>query len=201
MPEPESRRWLPVEIAGRTFERINLEHPEVGQRVVDEIESGVDVYYDRRWGLTRRFCRFLLEHPELVEERTVLIAGAGVGMEAVVAGTLARSVTVNDVAPVALSLCVEQMEHNGVSGIEVEAGPCQGVPLDGTDLVVACFMIYDAATRDAMAALLQRTGEEGIPVLLANENIGGFFTEVLEGTSRPTRDLDPDRARRFVLVE
>lgn len=196
----EEPRWIPVEISGHPFERINLEHPEVGGRVVDEMESGVDVYYDRRWRLTRRFCRFLLDRPELVEGRSVFVAGAGVGMESVVAGRLGGSVTVNDLAPVALELCVEQLERNGVVEPGVAPGPFQDAELDGIDLVMACFVIYDEETGRAMSRLLERAGKLEIPALLANQDLGGHFSEVLSATDRPVRDLDPDGKDRFVWV-
>lgn len=199
MSDPEPR-WIPVEIAGHAFERINLEHEEVGARVVAEIESDVDVYYDRRWPLTREFCAFLLARPELATGRTVFAAGVGVGMEAVVLGRLADAVVVNDLAPVALELAVEQLRRNGVEPLRVEGGAFQDADLSGVDLVVACFVVYDAGTRDAMARLLERARERGIPALLANEDIGGFFEEVLEGLERPVRHLDPEGRRRIVAV-
>lgn len=196
-------RWIPVEIAGRRFERINLEHPEVGGRVVEEIDAGVDVYYDREWPLTRRFCTFLLERPDRLDGRSVFVAGAGVGLESVVAGRLARSVTVNDLAPVALELCAEQLERNGVRDFRTAGGPFQHADLSGIDLVVACFVVYDPGTRDAMRELLGRAARRRVPALLANEDLGGYFSEVLEaaGTAGSrVRDLDPEGGRRFVLV-
>lgn len=169
--------------------------------MVGEIESGVDVYYDRRWSLTRRFCRFLVERPELLEGRHVFVAGAGVGMESVVAGRIAREVTVNDLAPVALQLCVEQLERNGVEDPRVEPGPFQEADLGGVDLVMACFVVYDRATREATGSLLERTGRRGIPVLLANQDLGGHFSALRSRTERTVRDLDPDGEGRFVWVE
>lgn len=193
-------RWIPVEIAGRSFRRLDLEHPEVGDRVVEEIESGVDVYYDRRWGLTERFCRFLLERPDLVEGRAVLVAGAGIGMESVVVGGLASRLVVNDRAPVALELCLEQLHGNGIDDAEGVGGSFEEVDLEGIDRVVACFVVYDDETRSATQRLLDRTRERDIPVLLANEDLGGHFSTLLDGARRPVRDLDPAGKGRFVLV-
>jgi len=194
-------RWIPVEIAGRRFERMNLEHPEVELRVGAEIDSGIKVYYNNRWPLTRRFCRLLLERPGFVKGRRVFIAGAGVGMESVVAGRLAASVTVNDLAPVALGLCLEQLERNGVRNGVAEPGPFEEVELEGFDLVVACFVVYNQETRTAMSCLLERADRKDIPVLLANLDIGGHFLGVLEASSRPVRDVDPEGKGRFVWVE
>jgi len=193
-------RWLPFEVAERRFERLNLEHPEVAERVVREIESGVEVYYDRPWPLTERFCRFLLERPELVAGRHAFVAGAGVGMESVVVAHLARRVTINDVAPVALELCREQLERNGIETIDLAPGPFEEAELEGVDRVVACFVVYDETTEGAMKRLLRRTARRRIPVLLANETIGPHFEAVLESAERPVRDLTPGGGRRFVRV-
>lgn len=199
MADPEPR-WIPTDIAGRTFQRINLRYGEVGARIVEEIESDVDVYYDRRWPLTREFCAFLMERPEIVRARTVFAAGAGVGMEAVVLGHLADALVLNDVAPVALELAAEQLERNGIEGFRVDPGPFQDADMSGIDLVVACFVVYDAETRDAMAALLERAGRRELPALLANEDLGGFFTEFLDGLEPPVRELDPEGKGRIVMV-
>ncbi|MFP3948086.1 MAG: hypothetical protein ACOC8K_00935 [Gemmatimonadota bacterium] len=179
---------------------MDLRHEDVGPRVVEEIESGVEVYYNRRWELTRRFCRYLLSHPELVEGLRVLVAGAGVGMEAVVVGRLAATVTVNERAPVALDLQMEQLAENGVRGARALSGPFADAPLGGIDLVVACYVVYDDETRTAMSRLLERTGERGIPVLLANENPEGHFSRLLESTDRSVTELERDGGRYIVWV-
>jgi len=182
--------WIPTEIAGRSFLRLDLDHPDVDGRVIDEIRSGVPVYYDRRWPLTDRFCRFLLERPGRLEGKRVLVAGAGVGMEAVVAGAVAETVVVNDAAPVALELCVEQLEGNGIEAYEVAPGPFQEAELDGVDLVLACWAVYDAGTRRAMATLLERARARGIPALLANADIGGHFSRLLAGIGAPVEEVE-----------
>lgn len=199
MSEPESR-WIPVDLNGRTFHALDLEHEDVGRRVLREIRSGVDVYYDRRWSLTGTFCRFLMERPELLEGRTVFVAGAGVGLEAVVAGTLAEAVVLNDLAPVALELAAEQLERNGVERFEIVPGPFQAADLSGVDLVMACFVVYDAGTRDAMAALLERAAGRSVPALLANEDLGRHFSRLLDEAEGPVTDLDPEGKGRIVRV-
>lgn len=193
-------RWRVVEIEGREFRQLNLEHPEVGSRIVREIESGVDVYYNRRWDHTRRFCRFLLDRPELVEGLRVFVAGAGVGMEAVVAGRLAATLTVNDRAPVALDLQLEQLAENGVRGARAVPGSFEAVSLDGIDLVLACYVVYDDETRSAMETLLERAGARGIPALLANEDLEGQFSRLLDSTERTVTELQRDGGRYIVWI-
>lgn len=199
MTDPELS-WTSVEMAGRTFRALDLGHDAVRGRVLEEIRSGVDVYYDRRWSLTGTFCRFLLGRPELSRDRTVFVAGAGVGLEAVVLGRLADRVVLNDVAPVALEMAAEQLERNGVEDFRLAPGPFQDADLSGVDLVTACFVVYDAGTRDAVAALLERAARRAVPALLANEDLGGHFGRLLDRVDRPVTDLDPEGKRRIVLI-
>ena len=200
-PGPEADdRWRVLEIDGHSFYQLDLQHPEVGPRIVREIESGVDVYYNRRWDHTRRFCRFLLSRPELVEGLRVFVAGAGVGMEAVVVGRLAAALTVNDLSAVALELQLEQLAENGVREVGSVPGSFETVPLDGIDLVVACYVVYDDETQSAMAALLERAGERGIPALLANEDLEGHFSRLLESTDRGVTELQRDGGRYIVWI-
>lgn len=193
--------FLPTRIGDRTFRRIDLEHPEVAARVVQEIESGVPVYYDRQWPMTRRFCEWLAAHPEAVEGRDVLVVGAGVGMEAVLAGTLGRRVRINDMAPVALELQRRQLRANDVEPSSIHEGSFADVPLPPpVDTVLGCFVVYDRASAGAMKTLLRRTGDADVDVLLADRNLGGHFERVLEATDRPVRELHRNETDRVVRV-
>lgn len=188
MPRPLPR-FRTVELGGRSFQALDLDHPELVARITEEMRAGLDVYYDRRWRLTRAFCAYLMAHPELVGGRSVLVAGAGVGMEAVVVGALSGRPLVNDVAPVSLELAAEQLTANGLRDFEIRGGPMEHVDLEGVDLIVACLVVYDRETRDSMIRLVSRTGERGIPALLANAEIGPFFAEVLEAARAPVVGL------------
>lgn len=196
----EEARWRVVEIDGRQFRQLNLEHPEVGPRIVEEIESGIGVYYNQRWDQTRRFCRFLLGRPELVEGLRVFVAGAGVGMEAVVAGQLAAALTVNDRSPVALELQLEQLAANGVREARPVSGSFEEATLEGIDLVLACYVVYDDETRTAMERLVDRAGARGIPALLANEDLEGHFSRLLDSIDRTVTELDRDGGRYIVWI-
>jgi predicted nicotinamide N-methyase len=178
-----------VEVAGRSLRAVDLDDARVLRRITEEVRAGLPVYYDRRWRLTEAFCRFLLERPGLVEGRRVLVAGAGVGLEAVVVGLLAGRVVVNERSFAALELAAEQLRLNGVEEFTVAPGSFAEVELEEIDAVVACFVVYDEETRAAVARLLDRASERGIPALLANEEIGGHFEALLEAAPGPVEEL------------
>lgn len=188
-------------MAGEPFRRLDLEHPEVEARIVEEISEGVPVYYDRSWPMTERFCDWLVRHPESVEDRHVLVVGAGVGMEAVVAGRFAERLEINDMAPVALELLAEQLRENGIEPAATHACSYADVPLSpGLDLVLACFTVFDEGSAAAMERLLERTGERGVPVLFADRDLGGHLGRLLDATPRSTEWLVRDDGMRVVRV-
>ena len=81
---PPPRLWSTYTLAGHHFQLLNPDHPEVATRVLGDLDAGIAVYYDSRWDLTTQFCRFLLAHPTWVAGRSVLVLGAGVGLETLV---------------------------------------------------------------------------------------------------------------------
>ncbi|HSR41457.1 MAG TPA: hypothetical protein VLL48_04790 [Longimicrobiales bacterium] len=178
-----------MRLGERTFLRLDLGHPEIEARILEEISAGVDVYYDRLWPFTRAFCRTLLRQPDLVAGRDVLVVGAGVGLEAVVVGRMGGRPWINDRAPVALELCRRQLRENGVDVAGTVPGSFADLQLPPVDVVVACFVVYDEETRRAARALERTAGEAGVPLLLGGEDVGGHLTALLEDVRRPLREI------------
>ena len=187
MPQPLFRD---LDLDGSTFRQLNLDHPRVEARILEEMSSGVKVYYDRDWPFTRRFCRFLLAHPHLLLRRRVLVAGAGLGMEAMVAGRLVERLWINDMAPAALELQQLQLRENGIIGVEKLDGSFGDLELPlAVDLVMGCFVVYDQETAAAMESLLRHAHDRGVPSLLADLDIGGHFSRILERCEGPVREI------------
>ena len=101
--------WQDMKVGPYAFHLLDLDHPDVAAAILDEIDSCIDVYYDRRWEVTGVFCKFLLYHPEWVAGRSVMVLGAGVGVESLVIGRLEKKMFINDWDPVALELCGLQL--------------------------------------------------------------------------------------------
>jgi predicted nicotinamide N-methyase len=184
---PSAPLWLPLEIAGRRFQVLNLDHPHITAHVMEDMGRGIQVYYDRRWQVTTRFCRFLLAEPVWVADRTVLVLGAGVGLETLVIGSLCHTLYINDLAPSALALCAQQLRQNGLRHFTCFPGRYEQLAIPAVDLLVGCFLVYNRATAAAMRQLLARPTP---PVLLVNDNMP-VFRQLLRQTSRPYRFLLP----------
>ncbi len=191
--------WREFRVGGVRLELLDLDHPEVEEAILGEMSTGFSVYYDRRWSVTRRFCEILLQHPGLVGGLRVAVVGAGVGAEAVVAGLQGAELHLNDRSELALELNRRQLERNGVppGSIHLHPGDMETVAFPPVDRVVACYVVYDEASRDSLARLLQRVP---VPALLAN---GEFphFRRLLAGLGRPFRFLGEADDPPCVLVE
>ena len=166
-----NEQWASKMVGGEKFQLLNLDHSTVNERVMVEMEAGVDVYYDRRWGATAVLTDWLGEHREIFEGKKVLALGVGVGEESLLLGKLGEHIWLNDLAPVSLELCAEQMEENGLSNFTLLAGRYEELKLPKVDLVVGGFLIYNDETCAAMEAFLK---EHKGQVILVNERLAPF---------------------------
>ena len=164
-------------------------------RIMDDMDAGVDVYYDRRWAVTERFCRFLLANPTWVTNRSVLVLGAGIGLETLVIGRLCKTLYINDLSPAALALCGCQLRHNGITDFICLAGRYETIRLPPVDLVAGCFLVYNRETATAMRQFLEGCT---VPLLLMNDQMPDLRA-LLRETSRPNRSLLPPDADPCIL--
>ena len=189
--------WSTVTLAGHRFQLLNLDHPQVAARILGDLEAGIAVYYDRRWDITTRFCRFLLAHPAWVAGRSVLVLGAGLGLETLVIGRLCATLYLNDRAPGALDLCAQQLRRNGITDFTCLPGPYETLTLPPVDLLVGCYLVYN---RDTAAAMRQLLARRTPPVLLSNDNLLSWQS-LLRETRRPHRPLLPPDDLPCLLFE
>lgn len=163
--------WAAKNVGGESFQLMNLDHSLVDKKVMAEMESGVDVYYDRRWGATAVLTDWLGKHRSLFEGKKVLALGVGVGEESLLLGKLGEHIWLNDLAPVSLELCAEQMEENGLTNFTLLEGRYEQLDLPKVDLVVGGFLIYNEETCAAMEGFLR---EHRGQVILVNERLAPF---------------------------
>lgn len=154
-----------------SFHLMNLKHPRVDQEVMAEMEAGVDVYYDRRWGATAILTDWFSKNIDLFRDKKILILGAGVGAETLILSKYAEHIWINDLAPTAIDLCAEQLEKNQLTNYTALVGTYETLDLPKVDLVVASFLIYNDETFTAMRDFLsQHQGK----VILMNERLAPF---------------------------
>ena len=196
---PPKKNYRDHQVGAETFALLDLDSQDVEKRVLAEMDAGVQVYYDTRWGATGIFSEWALapENAKRFKGKNILILGAGIGLETLVLAKLGAHVWLNDLAPVALEMCVEQLEANGLTNYTVLVGKCEEVPLPETlDLAVACFFIYNKQTATATTAFLERFPKE---LIFVNENLDPF-PKWLSGLDRKVTPIFEDGAARCVAI-
>lgn len=163
--------WISKKLNSYKFQLLNLDHPDINAIIIREIESGIDVYYDRRWELTEDFSCFLIDQQKWVKNRKVLVLGGGIGMETLIIGRLCSKMYINDLAQTALELCSLQLRENGLNNFKLFQGHYEFLNFPPVDIVVGCFLVYNPQTAKAMKRFLDNCS---IPVLLINEPLYAF---------------------------
>lgn len=189
-------RWISHPVGDASYRLLRLDHPSIEEVVMEEMSTGIAVYYDRRWSLTDFFAAWLLENRGWMDGKRILVLGAGVGLETVVLGRHAAHLYINDLAPVSLDLCVEQLEENGIRNVTPLPGLYESIELPEVDLVVGCFLVYNRETRAAMQAFCKRFRG---PVMLINETLADFRS-FLTALERPWEPLFSEDAARGILL-
>ncbi len=182
--------WTTVTFNYNEFKLLDLDHPQVEKDILGEMKTGIDVYYDTRWGLTQEFCEFVYEIPELLLNKNILIAGAGIGAETVVLGSMARKLYINDLAPVALDYCAQQLRANSINNFETIPGSYSDIDIPDVDITVACFCVYTSQTMHAMKTLIEKAP---CPVLIVNETLQAFVRLIKSVKRKKRRLVSEDR--------
>lgn len=177
--------WIKKYIGDNLFDLLNFDHPDIQKIILSDIKSGVDVYYDERWNLTETFSQFILENPGWVENKTVMVLGAGIGLETLTIGRLAHKIYLNDLSLTALNLCTRQLIKNGVNNYEVIHGRYESIEMPEVDIIIGCFLVYNAESYNSMKQLVENTH---YPVLLINEHMAAF-TKLIKKAERKSNTL------------
>lgn len=153
------------------YQLLDLDQKSVEKRIIQDMDAGVEVYYDRRWEVTESLTAWLEANHSFYMGKRALVLGAGVGAETLVLGRLAEKIYINDLSPTALELCAEQMDYNGLGNYETLLGRYQEIDLPTVDIVVASFLVYNRETLDAMRSFM---ADNDAQFILMNENLKEF---------------------------
>lgn len=164
-------KYHEIEIGEVVYRLLDLDQKAVERRVIEDMEAGVDVYYDRRWEITETLTTWLEKNHSSYQGKDILVLGAGVGAETLVLARLAKKIYLNDLSPTAIALCVEQLEENDMQNYETLLGRYEGLELPQVDMVVASFLVYNAETLSAIRLFIK---DMQCQFLLMNENLKEF---------------------------
>lgn len=154
-------------------------------------------YWAFAWAGGQALARYLLDHPDVVEGRTVLDFGSGGAVEGVAAARSgATSVLCADIDPFAASVAGLNGALNTVT-LGTTTDDLIGAPVEA-DVVLAGDVTYDDEMARAVRAWLERLAAEGRTVLVADPGRGFLDTAGFEEVAAypaPT-DVDADGSDR-----
>lgn len=128
-------------------------------------------YWASVWPAAIVLAKYILAHPELVLEKTVLDLGCGSGVASIAAARAgAYRVIANDIDPVALEIAKHNFLANGVSveicGRNLVESP-DGLPLD---LILVADLFYHRTAAYSLVNFLRAMKKNGVQVLIADGN-------------------------------
>jgi predicted nicotinamide N-methyase len=159
-------------------------------------------YWAFAWAGGQALARHVLDHPTLVEGRSVLDIGAGSGLVSLAAATAgAAAVTAAETDPFAAAAIALNAELNGVA-VTVETRDVIGG--DGAwEIVLVGDMCYERPLAERLAAWLRALAQAGALVLLGDPGRAYLPKTGLEALQRyavPTPLELEDRAVRETVV-
>ena len=144
------------------------------------------------WPGGHALARYLLDHPHIVRDQTVLDIGTGAGIVAIAAALCeAKQVIANDVDELALVATKMNCELNNVT-METSKKDLVGSSDDNWDLIVAADMCYELELTERMTAWLREQTERGKTVIFADPNRGWLQNHPVEAVAQYETPCDID---------
>lgn len=153
------------------------------------------------WAGGQALARHLLDHPDLVAGRTVLVVAAGSGIEAIAARQAgAAAVTASDIDPFALAAMNLNAAANGVR-FAITGADLLAAPPPAADVVLLGDLCYEQKLADRLMNFARAAAAQGSMVLLGDPGrnyVPRLGRDALASydvpTSRAIEDADIKRA-------
>ncbi len=185
--------------------------PELSLHAADELTAlwqsqeatltrlGIDTpYWCIAWAGGQALARFVLDHPHTVRGRQVLDLGCGSGLCALAASSAgATRVWANDPDPLALAACALNASHNDADIETLPGDLLDGVPPQGTEVILAADLWFQAELAMRVTCWLHRCAAAGIEVLVGDPHrayLPRTGLEFLERYQVPT-SMEIERSR------
>jgi predicted nicotinamide N-methyase len=163
-----------------------------GRNELEALAIG-DPYWAFCWAGGQALARYILDRPEVVRGRRVMVFGAGCGIEAIAAAKSgAAMIMASDTDPFAVEATLLNARLNGVH-TGATTGDFIGNSLEGFDVLLAGDMFYDSALATRVFPWLQ-TLSAYMDIYIADPGRGNLPVEIAEiervGSYHASADVD-----------
>lgn len=135
------------------------------------------------WPAAQVLARFLINEPGIVMDKEVIEIGCGGAVASIAAKKVgARTVTANDIDPIALAIARENSARNGVSLQFDSENRIETGSVGGARLILCADFFYQRSDSRALAALLFQWRKRSITILIGDGGrafVPGDYCEVL----------------------
>ena len=150
------------------------------------------------WPGGHALARYLLDHPHLTRDKTVVDIGTGAGIVAIAAALCgAKRVIANDIDEMALVATKLNCELNNVS-METNGEDLVGSDHKGWDVILAADMCYESILTKRMATWLLSQTNKGTRVIFADPNRGWLQKHPVEIIGQYETPCDIDCRGRYL---
>ncbi|MGE0242066.1 MAG: methyltransferase [Parvibaculaceae bacterium] len=155
------------------------------------------------WAGGQALARYVLDHPQLVEGKTVLDLATGSGLVAIAAGKAgARAVLAADIDPFACAAARLNAQANGVA-IEVSDEDLLDSAPTGFDVVLVGDLFYEKALAERVQAWLSAAKAKGADILIGDPGRSYLpkpaLLHVIDYNVPVTRELEDAEIKRTAV--
>jgi predicted nicotinamide N-methyase len=125
-------------------------------------------YWSKVWPAAIGLSSFLLMHPHCIQNKTVVEAGAGLGLPSVITANLAKHVLCTDVVAAATEIAGRSAAHNGLKNFSTAVMDWHALPEDlHPDLLLLSDVNYEPAAFDALLKMIEKVLAQSVTVILS----------------------------------
>ncbi len=160
-------------------------------------------YWAFAWAGGQALARYILDHGELIQGRTVIDIGAGSGLSAIAAAKVGAScVVASDIDAIAVTAMGLNAAANGVSITATSDDWLAGAP-PPADIVLVGDLFYERPLAERVMAFVQAAAARGSLVLVGDPRRNYFptdaFTAIAQFEVPVTRELEDAEIKRAAV--
>lgn len=178
-----SYRQKRIEVEGlRIFVPDPLEVEDVYRSYADKEEWFPFPYWTRLWPAAFAMTRYLREHAEWLDNKSVIEWGGGIGLPSFVAASWAREVVLTDLIPEAMVWARENARRLELSNVQCRVANWNIPDYPAADVVILSDVSYDPDSFDVLTKLINHYLDQNSRVIIAlpERIISGKFYQMIE---------------------
>ncbi|MFZ4057086.1 MAG: class I SAM-dependent methyltransferase [Ferruginibacter sp.] len=125
-------------------------------------------YWAKLWPSAIALCTYLTEHSILIKDKSVLELAAGIGLPGLIASQYARTVTISDYIPEAVTVINTSINYNQLNNVTTALIDWNHLPETlQPDVILMSDVNYDPKSFDALYLIFEQFIKKGKTIILS----------------------------------